>query len=55
MLLYMMLILPLVFIIIGIPLIIALVAVKVVCIIIASVKSAKGEIFTYPLAIPFFQ
>lgn len=55
MLLYMILIIPLVFIIIGIPIIIALVTVKVVCIIIASVKSAKGEIFRYPLAIPFFQ
>lgn len=54
-LLYMILVSPLVIIIIGAPIIFALVMVKIVCIIIASIKSAKGEIFRYPLSIPFIQ
>jgi uncharacterized Tic20 family protein len=54
-LLYMILVLPLCIILVGIPIILALVTLKVVCIIIASVKAAKGELFRYPLAIPFFQ
>ncbi len=54
-LLYIVLAFPLCFIIIGIPIIAALVILKVVCIIIASVKAAKGEIFRYPLSIPFIQ
>ena len=55
MLLYIILMVPLCFIIIGIPLIAALGILKVVCIIIASIKSAKGEYFRYPLVIPFIQ
>ena len=55
MLLYIILIIPLVLIIIGIPLIIILITLKVICMIIASVKAAKGEIFRYPLSIPFIQ
>jgi len=55
MLLYIVLIIPLVIIIIGIPIIIILVTLKVICMIIASVKAAKGEIFRYPLTIPFIQ
>jgi uncharacterized protein len=54
-LLYMVLVIPLCFIIIGIPLIFILLALKVICIIIASVKAGKGEVFKYPLAIPFIQ
>lgn len=54
-LLYMILVLPLALIIIGIPLIMALGTLKVVCIIIASIKAARGESFRYPLAIPFVQ
>ena len=54
-LLYIVLAIPLVFIILGIPIIIFLVILKIVCIIIASIKSAKGEFFKYPLAIPFIQ
>ena len=46
---------PLCFIIIGIPIIILLGTLKVVCIIIASVKASKGELFRYPLVIPFIQ
>lgn len=55
MLLYMILVIPLCFILVGIPIIIFLVVLKVICIIIASVKAPKGELFRYPLAIPFIQ
>ena len=54
-LLYIVLVIPLCFILIGIPIIIFLVTLKVICIIIASVKAAKGELFRYPLLIPFIQ
>jgi len=53
--LYIVLAVPLIFIIIGIPIIIMLVTLKIICIIIASVKAAKGELFRYPLSIPFIQ
>jgi hypothetical protein len=55
MLLYMVLAVPLCFIIIGIPLIMLLGTLKVICVIIASVKAPKGELFRYPLVIPFIQ
>jgi uncharacterized Tic20 family protein len=55
MLLYIVLAIPLCFIILGIPIIIVLGTLKVICIIIASVKAAKGELFRYPMAIPFIQ
>jgi uncharacterized protein len=55
MLLYIVLAIPLIFIIIGIPIIILLGTVKVICIIIASVRASKGELFRYPLVIPFIQ
>lgn len=55
MLLYMVLALPLILIIIGIPIIIMLVVLKIICIVIASVKASKGELFRYPLMIPFIQ
>jgi uncharacterized Tic20 family protein len=54
-LLYMVLIFPLYFIIIGFPLLFILLTLKVVCIIIASIKASKGELFRYPLSIPFIQ
>jgi uncharacterized protein len=54
-LLYMVLVSPLCFIIIGFPLIGMLMTLKVICIIIGSVKAAKGELFSYPLVIPFVQ
>ncbi len=54
-LLYMTLAFPLCFILIGIPIIGVLVTLKIICIIIASVKAAKGETFKYPLSIPFIQ
>jgi uncharacterized protein len=53
MLLYMVLAFPLVFIIIGIPLEALLGTLKIICIIIASVKASKGEKFKYPISIPF--
>jgi hypothetical protein len=55
MLLYMILAIPLCFIILGFPIIFALIVLKVVCVIIASVKAPKGELFRYPLVIPFIQ
>ncbi len=55
MLLYIFLTIPLIFIVVGIPLMMMLYALKIVCIIIASVKASKGELFKYPLAIPFIQ
>ncbi|TAL69355.1 MAG: DUF4870 domain-containing protein [Bacteroidetes bacterium] len=54
-LLYTVLLIPLCFIVIGFPLIFLLVTLKVICLIIASVKAAKGELFRYPLVIPFIQ
>jgi uncharacterized Tic20 family protein len=51
----MVLAIPLCFIILGFPIIIALAVLKVVCVIIASVKAPKGELFKYPLVIPFIQ
>jgi uncharacterized protein len=55
MLLYIVLVIPLCFILIGIPIIILLGTLKVICVIIASVKAPKGELFRYPLVIPFIQ
>ena len=55
MLLYMILAFPLCFIIIGFPIIFLVLTLKVICIIIASLKAPKGELFRYPLAIPFIQ
>lgn len=55
MLLYMVLAIPLCFIIIGIPIVMLIGTLKVICIIIASVKAPKGELFRYPLVIPFIQ
>jgi len=54
-LLYIVLAIPLCLIIIGIPIIIILSTLKVICIIIASIKAPKGELFRYPLSIPFVQ
>ena len=54
-LLYIVLAIPLCFIIIGIPIVVFLGILKIICIIIASVKASKGEEFRYPLAIPFIQ
>jgi hypothetical protein len=55
MLLYMVLTVPLCFIIIGFPILAVLGIVKVICVILASVKAPRGELFKYPLVIPFIQ
>jgi len=55
MLLYTVLLIPLCFIIVGIPLLVALMVLEFVCVIVASVRAAKGELFKYPLSIPFLQ
>lgn len=55
MLLYIVLAIPLCFIVIGIPIIFILGTLKIICIVIASVKASKGEKFKYPLVIPFIQ
>jgi uncharacterized Tic20 family protein len=54
-LLYTILAIPLIFIIIGIPILIVLGVLEIVCIIMASVKASKGEVFKYPISIPFVQ
>ena len=54
-LLYVFLSIPLCIIIVGIPIVIFLGFLKVVCIVIASIKTSKGERFRYPLSIPFIQ
>ncbi len=53
--LYMVLAIPLCFILIGIPILIFLGFLEVICIIVASVKASKGEEFKYPVTIPFIQ
>lgn len=55
MLLYIVLAIPLVFIVIGIPIIVFLGILKIICVIIASIKAAKGERYKYPISIPFIQ
>lgn len=54
-LLYTVLAVPLCFILIGIPIVVLLGTLKIICIIIASIRASKGEEFKYPLAIPFIQ
>lgn len=44
---------PLVFLIIGIPLIFALAIADLVFCIVAAVKASNGELWNYPLSIPF--
>jgi len=55
MLLYMIMTIPLCFILIGIPILIFLAVFRLVCIVIAAIKASKGEVFKYPLSIPFIQ
>lgn len=54
-LLYCVLVAPLCLIIVGFIIIGFLITLKVVCIIIGSIKGSRGEKFKYPLAIPFIQ
>jgi len=46
---------PLMFVIVGIPLAIIVVILGIVFPIIAGIKAAKGEMWRYPMAIPFFR
>jgi hypothetical protein len=55
MLLYIILAVPLCLIVIGIPIIIILGTLKIIFIIMASIRASKGEEFRYPLSIPFIQ
>jgi len=55
MLLYMVLTIPLIFILIGIPIMMFLGILEIVCVVIASIKASKGERFRYPVSIPFIQ
>lgn len=54
-LLYVVLLLPLCFILVGIPIIISLFILKIVCVVIASIKASRGEDYKYPITIPFIQ
>lgn len=54
-LLYIVLAIPLCFILVGIPIIIFLGLLKIICIVVASIKASKGERFKYPITIPFIQ
>ena len=55
MLLYIVLVAPLCLILIGIPIIAVLMLLRIIFIVIASIRASKGEEFRYPLAIPFIQ
>lgn len=55
MLLYTVLVIPLCFILVGIPILIGLAVLETVCVIVASIRAAKGEVFKYPISIPFIQ
>jgi len=54
-LLYGMLTIPLCFILIGIPIIVFLAIFNLVCVVVASIKASQGDVFKYPLSIPFIQ
>jgi uncharacterized protein len=54
-LLYIILTIPLCFIIIGFPIIAVLLLLRIIFVVIASIKASKGIEFRYPLAIPFIQ
>jgi uncharacterized Tic20 family protein len=54
-LLYIILAIPLCFILVGIPILIFLGILDIVCVIVASIRASKGEYFKYPLSIPFIQ
>jgi len=35
--------------------VLSLIVLKIVCVIVASIRASKGELFKYPLSIPFVQ
>ncbi len=53
--LYILICIPLMFIIIGFVILGALLILELVCVVIASIKASKGEEYRYPLMIPFIQ
>ncbi len=53
--LYIIICIPLMFVIIGFVLFGAIIILELVCVIIASIKASKGEEYKYPLMIPFIQ
>jgi len=53
--LYTILCIPLFFIFIGFLLVPIFIVIEIVCISIASSRAARGELFVYPLSIPFLQ
>lgn len=53
--LYILICIPLMFIIIGFVIFGALLILELVCVVIASIKASKGEEYNYPLMIPFIQ
>lgn len=53
--LYIIICIPLMFVIIGFVLLGGLLILELVCVIIASIKAGRGEDYKYPLAIPFIQ
>jgi uncharacterized Tic20 family protein len=55
MLLYLILAAPLCLIIIGFPIIAVLILLRIIFIVIASIRASRGEEFRYPLSIPFIQ
>ena len=54
-LLYTLVCIPLMFIIIGFVLLFGLLILELVCVIMASIRTAKGEDYKYPITIPFIQ
>lgn len=54
-LLYTLVCIPLMFIVIGFFFFGALVILELVCVILASIRAARGESYSYPISIPFIQ
>jgi uncharacterized protein len=54
-LLYVLMCVPLMFIVIGFVFLAAIMVLNLVCVIIAGVKASRGEYYRYPLSIPFIQ
>lgn len=55
MLLYFVLCIPLFILLIGFLFLAVLIVLDIICVVLASVKSANEQTFNYPLSIPFFQ
>jgi len=53
--LYILICIPLMFVIIGFVIFAGLLILELVCVVIASIKASRGEEYRYPLMIPFIQ